>query len=148
MIAPTILGGMSVHTPADYLELAHAESDSAVLHRLARCPYPFVWQALAANPATAPGTLLELSTAQDSAWNDNRLLRLLAEHPSADHAVLRGVRDAVAAKLAEGGRPYAAVLALAGRTELAAAEVRELGTLRGASARLRGQLDRHLGLRT
>lgn len=33
---------MSVHTPADYLELARTESDSAVLHRLARCPYPFV----------------------------------------------------------------------------------------------------------
>lgn len=138
---------MCVHTPADYLELAHAENDTAVLHRLSRCPYPFVWQALAANPSTAPSTLLKLSTAHDSAWNDNRLLHLLAEHPSADHAVLRAVRDAVAAKLAEGERPYAAVLALAGRTELAAAEVRQLGTLRGASARLRSQLDRHLGLR-
>ncbi|MFD7861464.1 hypothetical protein [Streptomyces sp. NPDC059783] len=139
---------MSVHTPADYLELARSESDSAVLHRLVRCPYPFVWQALAANPATAPGTLLELSTAQDSAWNDNRLLRLLAEHQSADRTVLRAVRDAVAAKLTEGARPYAAVLALAGRTELTAAEVRQLGTLRGASARLRNQLDRRLELRT
>ncbi|MEU1487510.1 hypothetical protein [Streptomyces sp. NPDC005752] len=139
---------MLVHTPADYLELAHAEDDSAVLHRLARCPYPFVWQALAVNPSTAPSTLLELSTARDSAWNDNRLLRLLAEHPGADHTVLRAVRDAVAAKLADGERPYAAVLALAGRTELAAAEVRQLGTLRGASARLRSQLGRHLGLRT
>ncbi|WP_411136668.1 hypothetical protein [Streptomyces sp. C10] len=139
---------MSVHTPADYLELARAENDSAVLHRLARCPYPFVWQALAANPSTAPGTLLELSTAQDSTWNDNRLLCLLAEHPSADHTVLRAVRDAVAAKLAEGERPYAAVLALAGRTELAAAEVRPLGALRGASARLRSHVDRRLGLRS
>ncbi|MFI9830910.1 hypothetical protein ACIHIX_24865 [Streptomyces sp. NPDC051913] len=139
---------MSVHTPADYLELARAENDSAALHRLARCPYPFVWQAVAANPSTAPGTLLELSTAQDSAWNDNRLLRLLSEHPSADHAVLRAVRDAVAAKLAAGERPYGAVLALAGRTELTAAEVRQLGTLRGASARLRSQLDQRLGLRT
>ncbi|MGW3007725.1 hypothetical protein ACWC9R_02655 [Streptomyces sp. NPDC001219] len=148
MIAPTPLGAMSVHTPADYLELARVESDSAVLHQLARCPYPFVWHALAANPSTAPGTLLELSTVQDSAWNDNRLLRLLAEHPRADRTVLRAVRDAVAAKLAEGERPYAAVLALAGRTELAAAEVRQLGALRGASARLRRQLDERLGLRT
>ncbi|MFF5011363.1 hypothetical protein ACFY3G_52425 [Streptomyces phaeochromogenes] len=136
-----------MHTPADYLELARAEKDSAVLHRLARCPYPFVWQALAANPSTPPGALLELSTAQDSAWNDNRLLCLLAEHPSADYSVLRAVRDAVAAKLAEGERPYAAVLALAERTELAAAEVRQLGALRGASARLRSRLDRHLELR-
>ena len=141
-------GAASVHTPADYLELARAEKDSAVLHRLARCPYPFVWQALAANPSTPPDTLLELSTAQDSAWNDNKLLCLLAEHPSADHSVLRAVRDAVAAKLAEGERPYAAVLALAERTELAEAEVRQLGALRGASARLRSRLYRHLQLRT
>ncbi|MFJ2026629.1 hypothetical protein ACIODW_22885 [Streptomyces sp. NPDC087897] len=139
---------MPVHTPADHLELARAENDSAVLHRLARCPYPFVWQALAANPCTAPGTLLELSTAQDSVWNDNRLLHLLAEHPGADYTVLRAVRDAVAAKLAAGERPYAAVLALAGRTELAAEEVRQLGTLGGASARLRSQLDQRLRLRT
>ncbi|MFH8470720.1 hypothetical protein [Streptomyces sp. NPDC017991] len=137
-----------MHTPADYLEPARTENDSAVLHRLARSPYPFVWQALAANPSTPPGTLLELSTAQDNAWNDNRLLRLLAQHPSADRSVLRAVRDAVAAKLAGGERPYAAVLALAERTELAAAEVRQLGALRGASARLRSRLDRQLQLRT
>lgn len=31
--------------------------------RLARCPYPFVWQALAANLHTAPDTLLEVSPA-------------------------------------------------------------------------------------
>ncbi|MFD0167058.1 hypothetical protein ACFVJH_23355 [Streptomyces decoyicus] len=136
-----------MHTPADYLELARAESDSSVLHRLARCPYPFVWHALAANPHTASDTLLKLSTARDSAWNDNRLLRLLAEHPRADHAVLRAVRDAAAAKLAEGERPYAAVLALAGRMELPAEEVRQLGALRGASARLRSRLDRCLRLR-
>ncbi|MFH8485085.1 hypothetical protein [Streptomyces longisporoflavus] len=136
-----------MHTPADYLETARTEHDRAVLQRLARCPYPFVWQALAANPSTPPGTLLELSTARDSAWNDNRLLCLLAEHPGADRSVLRAVRDAVAAKLAEGERPYAAVLALAGRTELAAAEVRQLGALRGASARLRSRLDRRLRIR-
>ncbi|MER5383152.1 hypothetical protein ABT040_23250 [Streptomyces sp. NPDC002688] len=138
---------MSVHTPADYLELARADNDSSVLHRLARCPYPFVWHALAANPHTAPETLQELTMARDSSWNDNRLLRLLAEHPRADPTVLRDVRDAAAAKLDEGERPYAAVLALAGRTELAAEEVRQLGTLRGASARLRSQLDRRLEFR-
>ncbi|MFI6090724.1 hypothetical protein [Streptomyces sp. NPDC051218] len=129
-----------MHTPGDYLERARTENDSAVLQRLAQCQYPFVWQALATNPSTPPSTLLELSNAHDSAWNDNRLLRLLAEHPNADHSVLRAVLDAVAAKLAEGERPYAAVLALAGRTELTAAEVQQLGTLRGASARLRSRL--------
>ncbi|MFG3060458.1 hypothetical protein ACGFYM_17965 [Streptomyces sp. NPDC048231] len=43
----------------------------------------------------------------------------------------------MAAKLEEGERPYAAVLALADRLELEAEEVARLGTLRGASARLR-----------
>ncbi|MER0478081.1 hypothetical protein ABR737_06950 [Streptomyces sp. Edi2] len=134
-------------TPADYRELADTENDSSVLHRLARSPYPFVWQALAVNPHTAPDTLLELSTARDSTWNDNRLLLLLAEHPRADRTVLQAVLAATAARLAEGERPYAAVLALAGRTELTTDEVCQLGSLRGASARLRGCLDRHLGLR-
>lgn len=137
-----------MHTPADHLERARTASDSSVLLRLARCPYPFVWQALAANPDTPPAALLELSAARDSVWNDNRLLRLLAEHPRADRTVLRAVFDATAAKLAEGERPYAAVLALAGRleeSEIEVYEVKRLGELRGASARLRGLLARRLG---
>ncbi|MCX4920006.1 hypothetical protein [Streptomyces sp. NBC_00687] len=85
-----------------------------MLQSLARCPYPFVWQALAANRHTPPAALQELTTARDSVWNDNRL-RLLAEHPGADHAVLRAVLDVVATKLAEGERSYATVLALADR---------------------------------
>ncbi|WEB43744.1 hypothetical protein MOV08_33690 [Streptomyces yunnanensis] len=136
-----------MRTPADYLELARTEDDSTALHRLAQCPYPFVWHALAVNPRTAPETLVELSAAHDSTWNDNKLLCLLAEHPGADLMVLRAVRDVVAAKLTEGERPYAAVLALAARTELATEEVRRLGTLRGASARLRTRLGRRLALR-
>ncbi|CAG6396690.1 hypothetical protein NMG29_14275 [Streptomyces cocklensis] len=134
-------------TPADHLALARAESDSSVLQRLARCPYPFVWHALAANPHTPPEALQALSTARDSVWNDNRLLRLLAEHPGANPVVLRAVLDSVAAKLDEGERPYAAVLALADRLELEADEVRRLGTLRGASARLRRLLDLRLSAR-
>ncbi|MFG2142552.1 hypothetical protein [Streptomyces sp. NPDC048650] len=134
-------------TPADYLALARTQSDAAILHRLAGCPYCFVWQALAANPHTPPRTLLELTTARDSSWNDNRLLRLLAEHPRADHVVLRATLHATAAKLAQGERPYAAVLALAGRPELEADEVRRLGTLPGASARLRRLLTRKLSAR-
>lgn len=104
-----IQGNPSVHTPADYPELARTEDDST--------------------------------------WNDNELLCLRAEHPCADLMVLWAVRDAVAAKLAEGERPYAAVLALAARTELATEEVQRLGTLCGASARLRTRLDRRLALR-
>ncbi|MFE4923696.1 hypothetical protein [Streptomyces sp. NPDC056661] len=138
---------MVVPTPADYLALAHAERDSVVLQRLAQCPYPFVWQALAANPHTPPVALQELSTARDGVWNDNKLLRLLAEHPGANPVVLRAVRDAVAAKLEEGERPYAAVLALSDRLELEVDEVRKLGTLRGASARLRHVLNLRLSVR-
>ncbi|PBC67422.1 hypothetical protein BX265_8024 [Streptomyces sp. TLI_235] len=134
-------------TPADHLAEARASDDAAALRRLARCPYPFVWQALAANPRTPPAALLELAAARHSPWNDNALLLLLAEHPGADGAVLHAVLAAVAAKLAEGERPYAAALALAGRAELDAADVRQLGTLPGASARLRGRLERQLSAR-
>ncbi|MFD5522525.1 hypothetical protein [Streptomyces sp. NPDC127066] len=134
-------------TPADYLALARAEKDGSVLHRLVQCPYPFVWQALATNPHTPPAALLELSKARDSVWNDNRLLHLLAEHPEANRIVLRAVLDGVAAKLDEGERPYAAVLALAGRPELESGEVRKLGTLRGSSARLRRLLALRLSSR-
>ncbi|MFJ6574073.1 hypothetical protein ACIQNU_42435 [Streptomyces sp. NPDC091292] len=134
-------------TPADYLALAHGERDSFVLHRLAQCPYPFVWQALAANPHNPSEALQELSTARDSVWNDNKLLRLLAEHPGANPGALRAVLEAVAAKLEQGERPYAAVLALADRLELEVDEVRRLGTLRGASARLRHLLNLRLSVR-
>ncbi|WP_344628047.1 hypothetical protein [Kitasatospora arboriphila] len=136
-----------MHTPADYLHLAHASNDGAVLHGLVRCDHSFVWQALAANPHTPPAALRELAAARHSTWNDNRLLLLLAGHPAADRAVLRAVLDATAAKLTEGERPYAAVLALAGRTELDVAEVRRLGTLPGASGRLRSLLRRRLAAR-
>jgi len=139
---------MGMHTPADWLEQARAGTDGVVLHRLARSPYVFVRQALAANPATEPGTLLELAVTRDRPWKHNRLLAPLAEHPRADRAVLRAVLDVVAARLGEGERPYAAVLALADRAELAAAEVRELASLPGASARLRSGLERRLAFRT
>lgn len=138
---------MLVPTSADYLALARAERDALALQRLAKCPYPFVWQALAVNPHTPPDVLQELSAARDSVWNDNKLLRLLADHPSANPVVLRAVLEAVAAKLDEGERPYAAVLALAGRLELETEDVRKLGTLRGASARLRSLLELRLSAR-
>ncbi|MCX4869358.1 MULTISPECIES: hypothetical protein [unclassified Streptomyces] len=118
-----------------------------VLQRLAKSPYPFVWQALATNPHTPPEALQELSAARDSVWNDNKLFRLLADHPSANRVVLRAFLEAVAAKLDEGERPYAAALALADRLELEVDEVRKLGTLRGASARLRHLLNLRLSVR-
>lgn len=95
-------------------------------------------------PATA---LVQLAGARDSPHNDNGLLRLLAERADAGPVVLRATLAAVAGKLAEGERPYAAVLALAGRPELDPAEVAALGTLPGASARLRRGLARRLDAR-
>ncbi|MFF3075262.1 hypothetical protein [Kitasatospora sp. NPDC057936] len=136
-----------MHTPAHYRDLARACDDGRVLHRLARCPYPFVWHELAANPNTPPAALLELAAARHSPWNDNRLLHLLAGHPAADRTVLHAVLDATAAKLTQGRRPYAAAAALAGRSELEADEVRRLGALPGASARLRTLLHRRLAAR-
>jgi hypothetical protein len=136
-----------VHTPADYLERARTAADGPVLLRLARCPYPFVWRAVAANPRTPPAALLELSAARCDPWDGNHLLRLPAEHPRADRAVVRAVLDATAAALVRGERPYAAVLALAERPELGADEVRRLGTLPGASPRLRRGLARRLNAR-
>jgi len=134
-------------TPADYLELARSQHRDE-LRRLARCPYPFVWRAVAANPHTPPDVLRELSEARDSPYADNELLRLLAVHPRADRDVLKAVLAATAAKLTEGERPYAAVLALADRAELNADDIQGLGALRGASARLRRGLARHLDTRT
>ncbi|WP_242442233.1 hypothetical protein [Streptomyces sp. CB02460] len=103
-----------MHTPADWLKLTRAGADGAVLHPLAHSPYVFVRQALAANPATAPRTLLELTGTRDSPWNDNKLLLLLAQHPHADRTVLRAVLDAAArstpaarARAGAGGRQLA-----------------------------------------
>ncbi|WP_331734335.1 MULTISPECIES: hypothetical protein [unclassified Streptomyces] len=105
---------------------------------------PFYLASPGHHPHTPPEALQELSAARDSVWNDNKLLRLLADHPNANPVVLRAVLEAVAAKLDEGERPYAAVLALADRLELEVDEVRKLGTLRGASARLRHLLNLRL----
>ena len=78
-------------------------------------------------------------------WNDNRLLRLIAEHPKADRAVLLSVLDELVSRLrTTTSRPYAAVLTLAGRPELAPEEVQHLAALRGASARMRRGLRRRL----
>ncbi|MCU7820950.1 hypothetical protein KSNIM_04580 [Kitasatospora sp. DSM 101779] len=136
-----------MHPPADHLDLANASSDVAVLHGPVRCTRPFVRQALAADPHTPPAAPLEPASARHSSRNDNRLLLLLAEHPGADRTVLRAVLDATAERLAEGERPYAAALAPAGRTGLDVSEVRILGGLPGASARLRSGLRRRLAAR-
>ncbi|MER7983889.1 hypothetical protein [Streptomyces sp. NPDC095817] len=70
---------------------------------------------MATNSYVPPEVLQEVSAARDSVWNDHKLLPLLADHRNANPVVLRAVLEAVAAKLDEGERPHAAVLALADR---------------------------------
>lgn len=137
-------GGVS---PVDHLAAARSCRDPAELRRLAAGPYPFVWQALAKNPYTPPDALVALASARSDAWNDHRLLSLLALHPSADPAVPAAVLEAVTGLLAKGARPYAAALALAARPEVEPARAMALGALPGASARLRRGLRGRLGLR-
>lgn len=127
-----------LHTPADHLApAADPSSGEDVLRGLARSPYPFVWQALAANPGTPPDVLGRLRSQRDSVWNDNLLLARIAGHPRADRAVLLGLIDELGDRLSAGDRPFAAVLALAERAELTRDEVLSLAGLPGASARLR-----------
>lgn len=137
------------HGPADHRDAAgDPATDAQTLASLARCPYPFVWQALATNPSTPAHVLRDLCSRRDSAWNDSRLLRLIAEHPSADRAVLLKVLAELEARLlTSASRPYAAVLALAARRELELEELQRLAALPGASARMRAGLKRRLAER-
>jgi hypothetical protein len=137
------------HTPADYRDAASdPDVDADTLRHLSRCPYPFVWQALASNPSTPAHVLDELCSKHDSVWNDNWLLRLIAEHPNADRAVLLNVLGELEVRLqTRASRPFAAVLALAARPELALEEVQRLAVLRGASTRMRAGLRRRLAER-
>ncbi|WP_244178931.1 hypothetical protein [Streptomyces rubellomurinus] len=138
-----------LHTGADYLRLAERTADPAVLGELARrAEYPFVWQAIARNAAAPTEALAALVGRRNSDHNDNRLTHLLAAHPAVTGAALDGLVESVAALLAEGERPYAAVLRLAARPELPAERIRALGRLPGASARLRRGITRALAART
>lgn len=138
------------HTPADYRDAAgDPDTDVQTLCYLARCPYPFVWQALASNPRTPAHVLDALCSNGDSAWNDGRLLRLVAEHPNADRKVLLKVLAELEARLLTStSRPYAAVLALAARPELEPEELQRLASSPGASARMRTGLRRRLAERS
>ncbi|GHH59813.1 hypothetical protein GCM10018781_03690 [Kitasatospora indigofera] len=133
-----------LHHGGDALALARRAVTPAVLRSLAGSPYPFVRQAVAVNPATPTDALAALAGRRDSDWNDNDLLHLLARHPATAGSALDRVVDAVAGLLAEGRRPYAAVLALAARPDADPARLAALGRLPGASARLRTGLARAL----
>ncbi|MCW2862622.1 MAG: hypothetical protein JWP48_4330 [Actinoallomurus sp.] len=141
--------GLGLHTPADYLAAAsHPEAGDGMLGHLARCPYTFVWQAVASHPRTPAHLLGELCSKRDSAWNDNRLLRLIVEHPNADRGVLLTVLGELESRLRTSTiRPFAAALALADRPELTPEEVEPLAALPGASARMRRGLRRRLAQR-
>jgi hypothetical protein len=138
-----------LHTPADYLALAcDLDSSDALLSALADCQYPFVWEALAANPRTPADVLARLCVKRGSPWSDSRRLLLIALHSRADRMVLLGVLGQLRDRLTvTESRPYAAVLALAGRPEIEAEEVQALGLLPGASARMRRGLKRRIGER-
>lgn len=138
-----------LRTPAQYRDLAaDPGTDDAVLRALAGCPYPFVREALAANPRTPPDVLARLCGQRSSTWNDNRLLLLVARHPHADRAVLLEVLGHLKGRLAAGGsRTYAAVLALADRAAVEPDELSVLASAPGASARLRRGLRRRIAER-
>ncbi|GAA3981146.1 hypothetical protein GCM10023085_74350 [Actinomadura viridis] len=138
-----------LHSPADYLALARApETGADLLRHLAGSPYSFVWQAVAVHPNTPPDVLLRLCSQRDSAWNDNRLLALIAGHPRAGRDVLLAVLGEVTARLGTpGNRPYAAGLRLAERTELEPDEILPLAALPGASRRFRKGLRARLARR-
>ncbi|MFE7525563.1 hypothetical protein ACFU7Y_07555 [Kitasatospora sp. NPDC057542] len=136
-----------LHDGGDYLRLAERTSNPDVLRRLAQGEYPFVWHAIASNAAAPADLLASLSTRRNSTWNDNCLLRLIAAHPALTGAALDGLVDLVGDRLAEGDRPFAAVLALARRPELPAERLHRLGRQPGASARLRRGITRALAER-
>ncbi|MFJ8623850.1 hypothetical protein ACIRD3_13525 [Kitasatospora sp. NPDC093550] len=136
-----------LHDAGDYLRLAERTSHPEVLRRLAVGEYSFVWHAIARNAAAPADLLVALSTRRHSTWNDNHLLQLLAVHPALTGADLDGLVDLLAARLREGDRPYAAVLALARRPEPSAERLHGLGQLPGASTRLRRGITRALAAR-
>ncbi|MFF8579400.1 hypothetical protein ACF05R_11865 [Streptomyces albidoflavus] len=85
-------------TPADHLALARTARDGAVLLRLARTPYPFVWQALAANPHTPAAALVELAGARDSSHNDTAEVAALGRLPGASARLRRGLSRRLGAR--------------------------------------------------
>lgn len=70
-----------LHDGGDYRRLAERTAEPVVLRELARCEYPFVWHAIAKNPATPVDTLAGLADRYHSDYNDNLLLLLLVGHP-------------------------------------------------------------------
>ncbi|MFE4476471.1 hypothetical protein, partial [Kitasatospora sp. NPDC056789] len=96
-----------LHDGGDYRRLAERTSNPDVLRRLAIGEYPFVWHAIADNPAAPTDLLAALVGRRQQVWNDNRLLRLLAAHPALTGEALDGLVDLVGDRLREGDRPYA-----------------------------------------
>jgi len=80
------------HDPADYRDLAQSETATPdELTILATSEYPFVVQAVAANPRTPRPVLCELVPAAADTEQNTDLLRALARNPSLPHDALRGI---------------------------------------------------------
>jgi hypothetical protein len=140
----------AARSPADYLRVVgDPRLDDSGLGVLAGSPYSFVRIAVAGQQRTSAAHLLRVLDGEYSDWDHNRLLLLVARHPRADRAVLLAVLARAADLLRRPGtRPYAAVIALATRPQLRPEEVRPLGTLAGASRRMRHGLTAALAART
>lgn len=137
-----------MRSPAAYLDRALASDTSPdELRELARCPYPFVWRALAERTDVMPDVLALMVHQSDSTWNDNALLVSIAAAPQANREVLLAVLERVMELLDSGERPFAAGLALAGRVELTRDEAARLLDAPGGSRRFRTGLRVQLAVR-
>ncbi|MER7276292.1 hypothetical protein ABT369_17755 [Dactylosporangium sp. NPDC000244] len=138
-------------SPADYARLARDPGLPApIVRELAASEYVFVRAAVAAHPnADLPALRLVWEAGGYDDYDIHRVLRLLAQHPGADRALLLQVRQEAARRLgAAVERTHAALLALAARPELSGEEVRDLTNLPGVSRRLRRGILAVLAART
>lgn len=130
------------HSPRDYLEAAtdqHADDD--LLYGLAGQPFDFVHRAVARHPAATARTLLRVLQ-HGLPGEGHEVVSLAVQHPAADEHVFAAACELLSQWLERGGRPYSAVLALANRGGLTPEQAAQLASLPGASARLRGALQR------
>ncbi|BCY05087.1 hypothetical protein [Actinoplanes sp. L3-i22] len=112
-------------TPRHYRDLAgDPRIDQEGLRTLAVSGFAFVRVAVAENPRADAATLATIPIDDLDVYTRNGLLVILARHRNADRALLLDLlRRAVRLLNEPNQRPYAFVLALAGRAELSRTEV-------------------------
>lgn len=125
-----------MHSPADYQRWAQDPDISEDSQRLLISkPWPFVYLALAENPATMPEVLLEMAGLEmTSSFDENALLAALARHPRSGRPVLLAVLSRTVLALAREQRAYTASIELAGRTELSERDLAPLYQATGTSS--------------